>query len=115
MKTAKRDFRASITLKLHQKAVDILDMIVSCDKRIGNAKDYLNRYYAAKNDSFSMLRLFNTEEDLISNVTRWEKVKERLTRYYIDVMGRINKLMIDFVESKLSDQEIDLLLQEKLS
>ncbi len=92
-KTAKRSFRAARQLKLHQRAVDVLDMIVTADKRYANAEDYLRRYDASKN-WMDMIRIMNNRNDLERELARYDAIRQRLTSWYIDIMGRIEDVAI---------------------
>ena len=98
MKTTNRSFRAARQLKLHQRAVDCLDMIVTCDKRIGDAKYDLNLWDKA--GSFSPIRLAYNRNELEANVLKYELIKLRLTEWYCDIMARINDVALEHLESK---------------
>ncbi len=92
MQTTKRSFRAMRQMKLHQRAVDVLDMIVRCDNYYANAMDYLNRWDAA--NWMDMIRLVNKRDDLEKHVNKYAAIKQRLTSWYIDIMGRIEDVAI---------------------
>jgi hypothetical protein len=99
--------KTSALLKLHQRQVDVLDMIVSCNNRIRQKEQEIANN---DNDKFSFL---------ISDYGSWLKdrlkrniaIKQRLIRYYIDIQERINNLS----PKKTSDLEGDLLATKFVS
>jgi len=85
--------RTNALLKLHQRQVDILDMIISCNNRISNAEAELRRIKAENRphatDWYYFMRLDKTNELSIKKHTA---IRNRLIAYYRDVQERINKL-----------------------
>jgi hypothetical protein len=102
METTKRSFRAARQLKLHQRAVDCLDMIVRCDVRIGECKDALKRWDVAR--PFDLIRAVYSRYDMEQPITRHEAIKQRLTLWYIDIMARIEDVAIVHLEKKLGNE-----------
>lgn len=85
--------RYNALLKLHQRQVDILDIIVSCSNRIAEGERDLKRLESEKdprerNWQDFMRSIPKTKDKLI----KYNAVKSRLIAYYLDVQGRINKL-----------------------
>ena len=77
--------KTSALLKLHQRTVDILDMIVTCEKRITMWK--LDKRVHAGN---WLIQSMNDNAD--KNISRNSAIKERLIRYYLDIQQRIKAL-----------------------
>jgi len=96
MQTTKRSFRAARQLKLHQRCVDILDMIVTCDNYLGNAQDNLKRWDDA--NWMDMIRIMSKRESWVESVTKYAAIKQRLTSWYIDIMSRIEQVAILQIE-----------------
>ncbi len=92
METVKRSFRAMRQMKLHQRAVDVLDMIVTCDKYLGDAQDNLKRWDAA--NWMDIIRIMSKRSQWEQSVNKYEAIKQRLTSWYIDIMGRIEDVAI---------------------
>ncbi len=92
MKTAKRSFRAARQLRLHQRAVDVLDMIVTCDKYYADAEDNLKRWDKA--NWMDMIRIMSNRSQWEQSVNKYAAIKQRLTSWYIDIMGRIEDVAI---------------------
>lgn len=94
MKTTKRSFRAARQLKLHQRAVDCLDMIVSCDKKIADAQDEINS--GISKDIFGYLFYWQQQK------LKYDAIKRRLTKYYAEIMSRVEDIAILHVENKVN-------------
>ena len=73
-------------LKLHKRALAILEMIETCETRI---TDY--NYYLSKPRSQYFL---STQDYYRKNVTRHLAIKQRLIIYYADVMIRLTEPVI---------------------
>ena len=105
--------RTSALLKLHQRQIDILDMIIKSDNNrisfkwdLKQIEDYNNRarvkdwlYPDKKNHYLKM-------------INRYWAIKERLIRYYIDVQKRIEAMQPQLT---ISPAESDLLVSNQLS
>lgn len=96
METTKRSFRAARQLKLHQRCVDVLDMIVTCDKNYADAADYLAKYDRA--GWLDIIKCVHRRDDLEAEVNRYAAIKQRLTLWYIDIMSRIEQVAILHVQ-----------------
>jgi len=102
METVKRSFIAARQLRLHQRAIDCLDMIVSAEKILANAQDYLNRYDKAK--WTDLIQIVNRRHNLEANVHKYERIIARLTKWYRDIMNRINLVNLDTdLQTKISE------------
>jgi hypothetical protein len=99
MKTTKRSFRAARQLKLHRRICDLLEMVVECDKRYGDAVDTLN-LYDNTTDWMQPIRLMNDRGYLVSKCNKYFRIKERLTKYYAEIMSRVEDIAILHVENK---------------
>ena len=85
--------RTNALLKLHQRQVDILDMIITCNNRIANAEAELRMIKAETRpnvrDWHDFMQLGKSNELSIKKHTA---IRNRLIAYYRDVQERINKL-----------------------
>ncbi len=75
-------------LKLHERCVDCLDMIIKAKNMSEESKLTLRRYDNAKDD-FQPIRLFRTRPEIEAEIARWDAVRVRLTLWYCDIMERI--------------------------
>ena len=90
--------KPSKLLKLHERCVDILDMMNTCECRIINFKHDL--MFAESRYAFS------PELDYYKyQIERHREIKARLAGYYADVMQRILKPVMDKV-NPICDIEI---------
>lgn len=80
--------KTSALLKLHQRQVDVLDMIVKAENnRISFERD---GYIFRKKSDSKWYGDYGMHLDKM--VARYEAIKNRLIRYYIDIQERINLL-----------------------
>jgi len=98
MKTVKYGFKAMYQMKLHKRAVDCLDMIVTCDKRIGDANYDLNLWDKATWSD--LIRVMSNRDYFENKVLKYELIKQRLTKWYCEIMVRINDVALEHLESK---------------
>ncbi len=103
MQTTKRSFRAARQLKLHQRAVDVLDMIVTADKYLCDAQDNLKRWDAA--NWMDLIRIMSNRSQWEQSVNKYEAIRQRLTSWYIDIMSRIEDVAILHMEDKTVEHE----------
>ena len=73
--------RLLYNIKLHQKALTILEMIEKCDRIIADSKSFMTRYDAPW---FSFTRPMYQK-----TIDKHIAVKQRLIIYYSDVMRRL--------------------------
>lgn len=80
--------RHNALLKLHQRQVDILDMIVKAEN---HRKSFERDGYTFRQKSDS--KWYGNYGDHLDNmVKRYADIKSRLTRYYLDVQDRMTAL-----------------------
>lgn len=75
--------KATLNKKLHQRALDIIEMIENAKKRIKVQEDNINRN---KGNLF-----FNIERSCQRKIQSMEEVIDRLEKSYIETLYRINK------------------------
>ncbi len=84
--------KTSALLKLHQRQVDILDMIVKCNNYINDHAPKLRTLQASKEWYIGIW----TRHELIKHeaglVNKYTGIKQRLIRYYLDIQERIKSL-----------------------
>jgi len=98
--------KTSALLKLHQRQVDVLDMIVRCNNRVATAKsDLFAITHNASRDQQSWNDFTKMPEHYKGNIKRFSAISRRLELWYCDIQERINKLS----PIKTSDLEGDLL------
>lgn len=68
-------------LKLHKKALNILEMIETCENRLADYRGYLKKPYAAYHCS--------TRFYYERNIDKHVAIRQRLINYYADVMLRL--------------------------
>ncbi len=68
-------------------------MIVKAENIKANAQDYLNRYNAAK--WTDLIQIVNRRDNLEANVLKYQRIQDRLTKWYADIMKRINLVTLD--------------------
>ena len=85
-------------IKLHQKALTLLEMIEKCGIHYNTSKTYLTKWDNC--NWMDMFRLAYKREDLERQVEKYAAIKKRLIRSYIDVCDKINANTIDYFESK---------------
>ncbi len=74
-------------LKLHKRALAILEMIEICDNRI---QDYKNQLKRTPKLYYDGVRNYYTK-----NIDKHIAIKDRLIRYYADVMVRLTNPIIN--------------------
>ena len=97
--------KTNALLKLHQRQVDILDMIIKAQNN-RNSFERDGKIFRQKSDSHWY---GNHLEHLGAMVTRYQAIKNRLIRYYLDVQKRIEAMQ------PLTPTEADLKIQEHIS
>jgi len=75
--------KATLNKHLHQRALDIIEMIENAQKRIEVQEDNINRN---KGHLF-----FNIERSCQRKIESMEAVIDRLEKAYIETVNRINK------------------------
>ena len=75
--------KATLNKKLHQRALDIIEMIENAKKRIKVQEDNINRN---KGHLF-----FNIERSCQRKIESMEEVIDRLEKSYTETLYRINK------------------------
>ena len=75
--------KATLNKNLHQRALDIIEMIENAQKRIKVQEDNINRN---KGHLF-----FNIERSCQRKIESMEEVIDRLEKSYIETLYRINK------------------------
>ena len=73
-------------LKLHKRALAILEMIETCETRINDYNYYLNKPRSSY--------FLSTKDYYQKNVARHLAIKQRLISYYADVMVRLTEPVI---------------------
>jgi hypothetical protein len=105
-------FYAQKQIKLHQRCLDVLDLIVSADKAIEEARHYLHRYDNCK-DHYAPLRLFNNREDLDNRLRRYRLIKDRIVMWYADIERRLIEEVVERADKEnvvsISEKYHDLL------
>lgn len=100
--------KTSALLKLHQRQVDILDMIVKAEN---NRKSFERDGYIYRQKTDS--RWYGSHLEHIDKVVlRYAAIKERLIRYYLDIQGRINDLQ---PKKEISQVKADIVTQSLIS
>lgn len=89
--------RANKNLKLHERCVDVCDMIISCDKHLINLRYDYKRYQNARWDQ--PIRFMNSDAGFQKAIAKYENIKRRLTQWYIEINARINDTTIEYLES----------------
>ncbi len=96
--------KASALLKLHQRQVDLLDMVVKCNNRI-HSKEVDLRFIQSCTDQKDKwwYEFTKAEENCKMWIERTQAIRERLKRYYLDIEKRIKSLqpeLMDLVTQK---------------
>jgi len=78
----KMNLRTYKHLKLHRKAIDILEMIKTCDERVEDSRNCLER-------SVASMWHHATKKHYEDRIKKYTAVKKRLTAYYSDILQRI--------------------------
>jgi len=64
-----------------EKKIGILEMLKQAKRKKTLASEYLDLFRRTK-DRFSPIRLFSTEQELVSRVAHWDAVILRIEKYY---------------------------------
>lgn len=92
--------RYNALLKLHQRQVDILDMVISCNNRIANAESDLRLIESETRQNVKAWHNYmELDKDRTNSIKKHTAIRNRLIAYYRDVQGRINKLSEKTFES----------------
>ncbi len=94
--------KTSALLKLHQRQVDLLDMIVKC----GNYKRGMEadkRMYESYTDRWAYVAIITHCEKMIE---RYTAIKQRLIRYYLDIQKRINSMQPTIELNTISEMDL---------
>ncbi len=100
--------KANALLKLHQRQVDLLDMIVRCNNNI-NAYESDIRLYESWKNLWVYQKTINHHK---GKVQKYTAIKQRLVSYYKDIQVRIMSLQ---PELELTESEAQLIINDKLS
>jgi len=103
--------KTSALLKLHQRQVDVLDMINTCSNRIHSKEVDLRFIQANTNQSDKWWYEFtNAEQNAKESIQRLNAIKQRLIRYYIDIQKRITAIQPTIEITTIT--EMDLLTEK---
>lgn len=103
--------KTSALLKLHQRQVDVLDMIIKCQNYLRRMEPDLKTYQESKDYYIGIWTRNELVKRLSKDVAKYSTIKSGLIRYYEDIQDRINKLH----PKKTSDLEGDLLATKFVS
>ena len=108
--------RTSALLKLHQRQIDLLDMIVKCDNYINNAKPELKRCKASKDYYIGVYYRHELITRYEAKIAKYTAIKFRLIRWYLDIDNRKLMLQAELAEQlRPTEAEANLIVQESLS
>ena len=82
--------KTNALLKLHQRQVDLLDMIIKANNHVNVAKSDLNIIKATTDfKQIAWFQFVGAERDENIKIVKYTAIKERLIRYYKDIQVRI--------------------------
>jgi hypothetical protein len=106
--------KTSALLKLHQRQVDICDMVIKCQNYLRNLEPELKRCQESKDYYIGIWTRNELVKKYSKEVAKYSAIKNRLERYYDDIQLRINNLKPEKT-SDLTETEENLLVQNSVS
>lgn len=76
-------------MKLHQRCVDILELIRKCNNEINDYRRLLSAW--DNSDAWSSIRLSWSRGELVFHIDRFRAIKKRLSMWYADISVRLNE------------------------
>ena len=101
--------RTNALLKLHQRQVDILDMVIKCNNYLADHAPKLRSYQASKEWYIGIWTRHELIDYHVKLVNKYTGIKQRLILYYLDIQKRIEAMQ------PLTPTEANLKIQEHLS
>lgn len=76
-------------MKLHERCIDVLEMIRRCNNEINDYKRMLNAWDRA--DIWAGIRASWSRDEIVYHMERFRSIKRRLSMWYADISIRLQE------------------------